>query len=123
MKYELTPLWCRPWLLSGLSEKLIESHYENNYGGAMRKLNATTARLESADFENMLATELAGLKREQLIALNSTLLHEIYFACLGGPGGRPPRVIADALTASMSFSATHMRVPRSPSGCGTRSAP
>jgi Fe-Mn family superoxide dismutase len=100
MKYELTPIWCRPWLLSGLSEKLIESHYENNYGGAMRKLNATTARLESADFEKMLPTELNGLKREQLIALNSTLLHEIYFACLGGLGGKPPKVIADALTES-----------------------
>lgn len=100
MKYELAPIWCRPWLLNGLSEKLIESHYENNYGGAMRKLNAVTARLESADFEKMLPTELSGLKREQLIALNSTLLHEIYFACLGGEGGKPPKMVTDALIDS-----------------------
>jgi Fe-Mn family superoxide dismutase len=100
MKYEIAPIWCRPWLLHGLSEKLIESHYENNYGGAVRKLNLITAKLEAADFEKMLAPELNGLKREQLLALNSTLLHEIYFACLGGEGGKPAKVFADAITES-----------------------
>lgn len=100
MKYELTPIWCRPWLLNSLSARLIESHYENNYGGAMRRLNAITEKLESADFAKMLPSELAGLKREQLAALNSTLLHEIYFACLGGEGGRPTKALADALTES-----------------------
>ena len=100
MKYEIAPIWCRPWLLNGLSEKLIESHYENNYGGAVRKLNAITAKLEAADFDKMLAPELNGLKREQLLALNSTLLHELYFACLGGEGGKPPKVLADAIIES-----------------------
>jgi hypothetical protein len=52
MKYNLTPIFCRPWLLNGLSLKLIESHYENNYGGALRRLNAITERLESLDFAN-----------------------------------------------------------------------
>ncbi|MGZ5145789.1 MAG: Fe-Mn family superoxide dismutase, partial [Burkholderiales bacterium] len=39
-----------------------------------------------------------GLKREELVALNSTLLHELYFASLGGEG-KPTRPMAEALTA------------------------
>ena len=50
MRYQLSPIFCRPWLLNGLSQKLIESHYENNYGGALRRLNAITEKLESLDF-------------------------------------------------------------------------
>ena len=46
MRYQLKPIFCRPWLLNGLSLKLIESHYENNYGGALRRLNAITEQLE-----------------------------------------------------------------------------
>ena len=37
MRYQLAPIFCRPWLLNGLSKQLIESHYENNYGGALRR--------------------------------------------------------------------------------------
>jgi superoxide dismutase, Fe-Mn family len=33
MRYQLTPINTRPWLLNGLSLRLIESHYENHYGG------------------------------------------------------------------------------------------
>jgi Fe-Mn family superoxide dismutase len=86
MRYNLTPIHCRPWLLNQLSQKLIESHYENNYGGALRRLNAITERLETLDFAKTPPYALAALKRDQLTALNSTLLHELYFACLGGDG-------------------------------------
>jgi Fe-Mn family superoxide dismutase len=89
MRYALKPLHCRPWLLQGLSAKLIESHYENNYGGALRRLNAITAQLEAADFPKMPGFVLNGLKREELVALNSVTLHELYFASLGGDGARP----------------------------------
>lgn len=97
MRYALQPLHCRPWLLQGLSAKLIESHYENNYGGALRRLNAITAQLDAADFAAMPAFTLNGLKREELVALNSVMLHELYFASLGGDG-RDPGAFADALT-------------------------
>jgi Fe-Mn family superoxide dismutase len=96
MRYQLTPIFCRPWLLNGLSLKLIESHYENNYGGALRRLNAITEQLESLDFAKTPGYVVNGLKREELVALNSTLLHEIYFASLGGDG-KPPTTMADAL--------------------------
>ena len=86
MRYSLKQIHCRPWLLNGLSLKLIESHYENNYGGALRRLNAITEQLASLDFAKTPPYVVNGLKREQLVALNSTLLHELYFASLGGDG-------------------------------------
>jgi Fe-Mn family superoxide dismutase len=73
-------------LLSGLSRKLIESHYENNYGGAIRRLNAITEQLALLDYATAPANVVNGLKREELVALNSSLLHELYFASLGGDG-------------------------------------
>ncbi|MGZ5095504.1 MAG: Fe-Mn family superoxide dismutase [Burkholderiales bacterium] len=98
MRYELKQIYCRPWLLNGLSLKLMESHYENNYGGALRRLNAITQQLEALDFSKAPPNVVNGLKREELVALNSTLLHELYFASLGGEG-KPTRPMAEALTA------------------------
>jgi Fe-Mn family superoxide dismutase len=96
MRYPLTPIHCRPWLLNGLSLKLIESHYENNYGGALRRLNAISDALDALDFDTAPRHVVAGLKREELVVLNSTLLHELYFASLGGEG-KPTGAIAEAL--------------------------
>ena len=73
MRYQLTPIHCRPWTVSYLCVKLIESHYENNYGGALRRLNAITEQLESLDFAKSPGHVINGLKREELAALNSTL--------------------------------------------------
>jgi Fe-Mn family superoxide dismutase len=99
VRYQLKQIYCRPWTLSGLSLKLIESHYENNYGGAVRRLNAITEQLESLDFAKTPGYVLNGLKREQLAALNSTLLHELYFASLGGDG-KPTNALSEALARS-----------------------
>ena len=96
-RYALKPLHCRPWLLQGLSPKLIESHYENNYGGALKRLNAIASELEGADFAKLPGFTLNGLKREELIAHNSVILHELYFASLGGDG-RDPGDFAEVLT-------------------------
>ena len=96
MKYQLAPFSCRPWLLNGLSLRLIESHYENNYGGALRRLNAITEKLEALDCASAPAYIVNGLKRDELAALNSTLLHELYFASLGGDG-KPTATLAAAL--------------------------
>ena len=92
MSYELKQIYCRPWTLNGFSLPLIESHYENNYGGAMRRLNAITAQLKDLDFEKTPGHVINGLKREELIALNSTLLHELYFASMGGDGRVTPGI-------------------------------
>ena len=96
MKYQLKQIYCRPWTLSGLSLKLMESHYENNYGGALRRLNTISEQLESLDWATTPGHVINGLKREELVALNSTLLHELYFASLGGEG-RPTKTMSEAL--------------------------
>src|SRR2546421_3981173 len=97
MRYHLAPIFCRPWLLNGLSQRLIECHYENNCGGALRRLNAITDRLASLDFGATPGYVISGLKHQELVALNSTLLHELYFASLGGDG-KPTEFLAAALT-------------------------
>jgi Fe-Mn family superoxide dismutase len=89
MNQAMKPLSCDPAKLSGLSEKLIVSHYENNYGGAVKRLNAIAERLTELDFEKAPVFVINGLKREELIATNSMILHELYFDSLGGRGGEP----------------------------------
>ena len=83
MVFEIRPLSCDPAKLKGLSERLVVSHYENNYGGAVKRLNAITEQLASLDFEKAPVFVVNGLKREQLIAMNSMILHELYFDGLG----------------------------------------
>lgn len=95
MSYTMKPLACDPALLRGLSEKLIVSHYENNYGGAVKRLNAIEESLAAIDFATAPVFAVNGLKREQLIATNSMILHELYFACLGP--GELPTDLADML--------------------------
>lgn len=86
MAYEMKPLGCDPARLEGLSERLIVSHYENNYGGAVKRLNAITAQLGDLDWTSAPVFVVNGLKREELIAANSMVLHEVYFAGLGAGG-------------------------------------
>jgi hypothetical protein len=62
-RYQLTPINTRPWLLNGLSLRLIESHYENHYGGALRRLNAITEQFESLDFTKTPGHAANSLKR------------------------------------------------------------
>ena len=98
MKYRIAPLFCRPWTLNGMSPRLIESHYEHNYGAALIRLNSVTNELEALDVKTTPAQAISRLSREQTTLLNSTLLHELYFASLGGDGRNVPDTIASALT-------------------------
>jgi len=96
MAYEVKPLACDPTRVKGMSEKLIVSHYENNYGGAVRRLNGITEQLAALDFAAAPVFVINGLKREELIASNSMILHELFFASLG-EGGEPDGRLRDAL--------------------------
>jgi Fe-Mn family superoxide dismutase len=80
------PLPIDPAALRGLSERLIRSHHENNYSGAVKRLNAIRAQLVTLPFASTPGHTLNGLKREELIATNSMILHELYFDGLGGDG-------------------------------------
>jgi superoxide dismutase, Fe-Mn family len=97
MRYHLAPLYCRPWTLNGISPRLIESHYENNYGAALNRLNAISEEIEQLDLGKTSDQSLARLKRDEIAALNSTLLHELYFASLGGDGRVLPDAVASAI--------------------------
>jgi Fe-Mn family superoxide dismutase len=97
MSYEIQALACDPSALDGLSEKLIRSHYDNNYSGAVKRLNAIADKLAQLDFASAPVFEINGLKREELVAANSMILHEIYFASLGAPGSQPEGTLQAAL--------------------------
>jgi len=92
MSYAIKPLPFDPKSIKGLSEKILTSHYDNNYSGAVKRLNATTEQLASLDITKAPVFVVNGMKREELIAANSMILHEIYFGGLGEqsePGGCP----------------------------------
>ena len=46
-QHQPKPLPFDPAKLKGLSEKLIRSHWENNYGGSVGALNAVEKRLDA----------------------------------------------------------------------------
>src|SRR3979411_2906744 len=83
MTYSIRPLSCDPARIKGMSERLILSHYENNYGGAVKRLNLIEEKFAELDYANAPGFMINGLKREQLIAMNSMILHEIFFDWLG----------------------------------------
>ncbi|CCJ09057.1 superoxide dismutase [Methylocystis sp. SC2] len=90
------PLPFDPAKIKGLSEKLLISHYENNYIGAIKRLNAIGQELAALDFDKAPGFQINGLKREELIAANSMILHEIYFAGLGD-ASKPGAELAQAI--------------------------
>ncbi len=85
IKFEVKPLPFNPSKLKGISEKLIVSHHDKNYAGAVKRLGAIQEKIaqlpaDAAPFQ------MGSLKRESLIAMNSMILHEYYFDNLGGDG-------------------------------------
>lgn len=91
----IRPLLLKPQWMNGLTERLLVSHYVNNYGGALRRLNAIRAHLATLDWARTPVFEINGLKREELIAASSVILHEVYFESLGGSGDNPPDALAE----------------------------
>jgi len=86
-EHPVRPLPFDPSRLKGLSEKLIRSHWENNYAGSVRALNAVEQRLAAMVRDDGVPAFVYGdLKREELLRTGSVVLHERYFANLGGDG-------------------------------------
>ncbi len=84
-KHEMAPLPFDPKRLRGLSERLIVSHHENNYGGALKNLNKVEEELARIRTETP-AFVVGALKERELVFTNSVILHELYFGNLGGSG-------------------------------------
>src|SRR5262245_35521736 len=83
MQQAIAPIAVRPSMLNGLSEQMVVGHYENNYGHAVRALNAVRRELAALDAD-VLPHRLRGLKREELSLMGSVVLHELHFGNLGG---------------------------------------
>lgn len=94
------PLRFDPARLDGLSERLIRSHWENNYQGSVKALNMVETRLAAALADPELPPVIyGGLKREELHRTGSVVLHELYFDQLGG-NGQAAGEVRSALAAS-----------------------
>jgi len=96
MPYAIKPLSCDPAWIKGMSERRIVSHYENNYCGAVKRLNLIEEQLAGLDYAKAAGFAINGLKREQLIAMNSMILHELFFDGLGDQG-EPGPMLRDAM--------------------------
>jgi Fe-Mn family superoxide dismutase len=71
----------------GLSERMLKSHWENNYGGAVKALATVKKRLAEMLADKDLPPYIYNdLKREHLLRTGSVVFHEYYFENLGGSG-------------------------------------
>ena len=98
-KHLTKPLPFDPKKLSGFSEKLLVSHHDNNYGGAVKNLNKVEVELSQVSPDTPGFT-VAGLEAAKLKFTNSMILHELYFGNLGGDskaaGSTTERVLVQA---------------------------
>ncbi len=83
-QHRIVPLPFDPRKLNGISEKMIMSHHENNYAGAVKNLNRTEEML--AGLKEPAPFLVGGLRERELTFANSKVLHELYFGNLGGDG-------------------------------------
>jgi superoxide dismutase, Fe-Mn family len=96
---EPVPLPFDPTRLPGLSERLLRSHWDNNYMGSVRALASVNGQLAGMlASKDTPANHYHALKREQLLRRNSVVLHELYFGNLGGDG-RPDAAVRTAIAA------------------------
>ena len=94
----LKPLAFEPAKLNGLSERLIRSHWENNYGGSVKALALVKKQLaEALANKDTPPYVYNDLKREHLMRTGSVVLHELYFDNLGRDG-KPDAAVRSALS-------------------------
>jgi len=97
--HAVKPLPFDPKKLPGLSEKLLVSHHDKNYAGAVKNLNGVETELAKVGPDTAGFT-VSGLEAAKLKFTNSMILHELYFENLGGDGkaagSQTERVLAQA---------------------------
>lgn len=105
--------------LAGLSERLVQSHWENNYGGAVKALNVMRERLRAARADAALPPYVYNeLKREHLLRTGSVVLHELYFANLGAHAAPAAALRSRLASAFGSFDAWESEFRRIALGLG-----
>lgn len=119
-QHAVQPLPFSPQRLKGLSERLIVSHHENNYGGAVRNLNRLEVELAQVTRDTP-PFVVGGLRQHELMYRNSATLHEAYFANLGGDGRASGHIIEQLATSYGSYDTweTHFRLTGASLGGGS----
>jgi hypothetical protein len=107
--YQIKPFSLDPKSVKGISEKVLVSHYENNYVGAVKRLTAIAAQLAELDYSKAPGFVINGLKREELIAMNS-------MTCM-----RPISTASAVVELRAAFSRTRSRAISAASNAGARS--
>lgn len=100
--HSMQPLSFDPAKLTGLSERMIRSHHENNYGGAVKNLNRVEQEL-AAITRDTPPFVVTALRERELTFRGSKQLHEWYFGNLGGDGkraGEIERALSEAYGSS-----------------------
>jgi superoxide dismutase, Fe-Mn family len=95
--YTPRPLPFNAAQILGLSEQLLTSHHDNNYAGAVNRIGAIRGQLQQLDMTTAPGFQINGLKREELLATNSMILHELYFSSLGNPASAPGSRLAQQI--------------------------
>ncbi len=82
-----------------LSKDQIAPHHTAHYGGALKSLLQIETELETADRTKANAnySAIRELRREEVHALNSVLLHELYFDGLAAAPGDPGEATLDGM--------------------------
>lgn len=88
-RYQPLPLPFDPKTIPGFSERILVSHHDNNYVGAVNRLGAIETEMAKLDVATAPGFMINGLKREELLAMNSMILHEAYFNSLGAGASKP----------------------------------
>jgi len=97
-KFITKPLVFNPEKVKGLSAGLLRSHHDNEYAGVVKRLNTVSEELAKLDFADTPVPRIGELKREEQIAHNSTILHEIYFDGIAEAPTQPSGLLAQAMS-------------------------
>ena len=82
-----------------LSRDQLTPHHQAHYGGALKSLLQIEDELDGADRSKASANyaPIRELKREEVHAMNSVILHELYFDGMSAAGGNPGDAAQDLL--------------------------
>ncbi len=95
--YQVRPLPFDPALVPGFSARILTSHHDNNYAGAVNRIGPIQAQLAQLAWASAPGFQINGLKREELLAINSMILHELYFNSIGAAASQPGSGLAHRL--------------------------
>jgi Fe-Mn family superoxide dismutase len=91
-----------PGELHGISAKTNDIHHGKLYAGYVAKRNEIEEQLQAVDLStaNQIYSVWRGLKEGETFAANGMILHQVYFAVLGGDGNPDQTTLKDAIIAT-----------------------